>query len=181
MGSAVAGNTAAGFVPKKLKLDAFGVVAANKVMWPSSDQLHSLDLGKKIKLSGVEFGTDNSELTELRLLFTGGVKSILFRCAAKKRAATSKSIEIDTSKTISDVYINQAEDTGAIFGLRLLDNLGGYLVNEHWQKQSSKSGSAWKHFKIPEDKQVIGVHGSHDGESFKNLGLFVWKPNPTAI
>ena len=72
-----------------------------------------------------------------------------------------------------------------IHGLRILDNFGEYLVNEHWHRppanQAQGQVTGWKHFKIPTSKEIVGLYGSHDGSFFSSLGLILWRPNPAAI
>ena len=70
---------------------------------------------------------------EIVLNFTNGAKSSSLK-TGKVAGQALKSYEIDASRKISDFYINQVDSTGEIHGLRILDNFGEYLVNEHWQK-----------------------------------------------
>jgi len=40
--------------------------------------------------------------------------------------------------------------------------------------------TTWKTIEVPPGKEIIGVHGTHDGDYMTNLGLIVWTPNPDA-
>ena len=83
-------------------------------------------------------------------------------------------------KRIADVYINQSEADGSIYGLRIVDDKGENMIDQHWFNKAGQQGTAWKHFKIPQGKEIIGMHLSHDGSWFKSLGLILWRPNPNA-
>ena len=168
--------------PELTKMESFGMRHGVKIEWPTMPQLNKLDIGKICKLKTIEFGY-TSNLYEIRLGFTGGAKSV----GLKTRVAQSqtdtvqstnlKSYSIDPTKRISDVYICQDAGAGNIYGVRLLDEFGEYLVNANWFESTD---AQWKHFKIPAGKEIIGMHGTHDGDYIMSLGLTLWKPNPDA-
>ena len=87
-----------------------------------------------------------------------------------------RKFNLDLTRRIADVYINQGDPAGNIYGFRILDEFGEYIINEQWH--SGATQATWKHFKIPHGKEIVGMHGSHDGEYIKSLGLILWKPNP---
>ena len=111
-------------------MQAFGVVQSDKVVWPMPAHLKKLDLSKLMKLKSIDLGFTQS-LHEICLNFTNGAKSSSLK-TGKVAGQALKSYEIDASRKISDFYINQVDSTGEIHGLRILDNFGEYLVNEHW-------------------------------------------------
>ena len=57
---------------------AHGMVHSEKFSWPHTAQIRELDLSKVIKLCGIELGM-TSNLFQIRLHFTGGIKSPLMR------------------------------------------------------------------------------------------------------
>jgi len=92
-------------------------------------------------------------------------------------------IEIDPKKTIQDVYILQNQKSGMIYGLRIVDDRGETLVDENWNKFSSIStylpdSNVERHFKVPPGHDIIGCHGSTDGQYIRSLGFIIWQPNP---
>ncbi len=64
-----------------------------------------------------------------------------------------------------------------IYGLRMLNDEGEYLLNENWYESED---SVWKHFHIPDGQEIIGLHGSADDEYIRSLGPILWNPNPNA-
>ena len=66
---------------KLSKMHAYGNDGPHPVDWPAILELMALDLTKTVKLTGIELRFDK-ELCELRLTFTGGVKSVLLRSSA---------------------------------------------------------------------------------------------------
>ena len=54
------------------------MVHSEKFLWPSSNLLSELDMTRVIRLSGLELGMTNN-LFEIRLCFTGGLRSPLLR------------------------------------------------------------------------------------------------------
>ena len=71
--------------PQLRKMRGFGMVHSEKFMWPSLNLLKQLDLTKVIKLCGIELGM-TSNLIEIRLLFTDGMKSPLLRAEGAAQA-----------------------------------------------------------------------------------------------
>ena len=94
------------------------------------------------------------------------------------KGSALKKYNIDPKSRIADVYILQGDHTTNIYGFRVLDEFGEYLINEQWH--SGAAAAQWKHFKIPSGKEIVGAHGSHDGEYIKSFGLILWKPNTEA-
>ena len=43
-----------------------------------------------------------------------------------------RNFPIDMKKRIADVYINQSETDGSIYGLRIVDDKGENMMDEHW-------------------------------------------------
>jgi myo-inositol-hexaphosphate 3-phosphohydrolase len=130
-------------------------------------------------LKTIEFGF-TSNLYEIRLGFTGGAKSVGLKtrsAQATDESTNLKSYTIDPNRRIADVYILQDTSRGNIYGFRLLDEFGEYLVNANWFESDT---AQWKHFRIPTGKEIIGMHGTHDGDYIMSLGLTLWKPNPDA-
>ena len=64
--------------PQLRKMRGYGMVHSEKFSWPSQNLLKQLDVDKVIKLCGIELGM-TSNLFEIRLCFTGGLRSPLMR------------------------------------------------------------------------------------------------------
>ena len=64
--------------PQLRKMKGFGMIHSEKFSWPSQSLLKQLDLDKIIKLCGIEVGM-TSNLFEIRLCFTNGLRSPLMR------------------------------------------------------------------------------------------------------
>ena len=72
-----------------------------------------------------------------------------------------------------------------IYGLRIVDSAGSKLVDENWNKFTSLStflddDNVWRHLKVPLGCEIIGCHGSTDGQYIRSLGWLIWQPNPGA-
>lgn len=64
-----------------------------------------------------------------------------------------------------------------------MDQAGQFLVDQHWNRAAERDTSqvnSWRHFRIPNGYQLIGVHGTDDGTYLKSFGLIIWTPNPEA-
>lgn len=78
------------------------------------------------------------------------------------------------------MMLNMNETLGNIFGMRLLDDQGEKIMEAIWFTPATDVVTAWKTSVVPAGREVIGVHGTHDGDYMTNLGLIVWRPNPDA-
>ena len=177
--------------PQLKKMRGFGMVHSEKFQWPSQNLLKQLDLNKVIKLCSIELGM-TSNLFEIRLCFTGGLRSPLLRAEGAgihvqggpgHTEDQQQIIEIDPTRLISEVFINQNKKSGMIYGIRIVDDKGSVMVDEHWNKFSAISNflqdeTVWRNFKIPSGHEIIGCYGSTDGQYIRSLGWVIWKPNP---
>ena len=72
-----------------------------------------------------------------------------------------------------------------IYGLRIVDEAGEALLDKEWNKFHAISSSflpnqsEWRHFKIPRGSEIIGCHGSTDGQYIRSFGWVVWTPPST--
>ena len=64
--------------PQLRKMRGFGMIHSEKFSWPSQNLLKQIDSEKVIKLCGIEVGM-TSNLFEIRLIFTNGLRSPLMR------------------------------------------------------------------------------------------------------
>ena len=93
--------------PALSKSEAFGKPQAKQIEWPSLTQLRKLNNAMVIKLTSIELGY-TSNLYEIRLNFSGGVKSEgLCTNQTSKSTQLSKlhTFPIDPTSRIADVYI----------------------------------------------------------------------------
>ena len=97
-----------------------------------------------------------------------------------------KSIEIDTSKRISQVSMKVKATNTALCAMRLIDNTGSNVAELNWcqpDEASSPSDAAeWITRDIQDDYEIIGIYMSTTGlqEYIQSLGFMLWKPNPNA-
>ena len=140
-----------------------------------------LNLTQQIKLSAVEIAV-SSNLYELRFSFTGDIKSekICTNQTYAKDSSALRTFKIDPKRRIAAMCLNLNEVQGNIFGMQIIDDEGEFLMNEQWFTPAEGVATAWKRVEIPEGKEIIGVHATHDGDYITNLGLIVWSPNPDA-
>lgn len=64
--------------PALRKMRGFGMVHSEKFAWPNNSLIKDLDLNQVIKLCGIELGM-TSNLFEMRLLFSGGLRSPMLK------------------------------------------------------------------------------------------------------
>lgn len=95
--------------PQLRKLRGYGMVHSEKFSWPSQSLLKQFDADRIIKLCGIELGM-TSNLFEVRLCFTGGLRSPLMRAEGagltQQQDEAQQTFEIDPSRCISQVSIN---------------------------------------------------------------------------
>ena len=123
-----------GWEPALSWVPAFGVEQANQIEWPKLAELKKLNLANTMKLKSIDVGT-TSNLYEIVLNFTNGTSSNLLRTPyAGEIGEQNKNLRnfpIDTKKRIADVYINQSEADGCIYGIRFVDERGEYIICIH--------------------------------------------------
>jgi len=163
--------------PELYLVPMVGLAQGIKFSWPTKKQLLELPLDKQIKLNGFGFKASN-ELNELQLYFTSGAQSPALKNAAKATGLTR--VEIDTEKPIGSVGLLQHPTQYSIYGLRLLDSDRAVIVQEIWQRDHPEE-AMWVHLDVPEGKEIVGLHGNHDGSHIRAIGLQVWTPNPAAV
>ena len=124
-----------GWEPALSWVPAFGVEQANQLEWPKLPELKKLNLANTMKLNSIDIGT-TSNLYEIHLNFSNGTSSSILRTPyAGEEHETNKNLRnfpIDMKKRIADVYINQSETDGSIYGLRFADDKGEFIINENW-------------------------------------------------
>ena len=97
--------------PALRKMRGYGNVHSEKFLWPSKNTLKQLDMDQVIKLNGIELGM-TSNLFEIRLCFTSGLKSPLMKAETSTQGAEGlndqrQTFSIDPSKRIAEIFINQ--------------------------------------------------------------------------
>lgn len=130
---------------------------------------------KSIKLNGIGLKY-NTNLYQIKFRFTGGIESRTFN---SQTGATldPKIYDISVIKNICAVEINVRETENNIYGIRFLDSNGNKVQERQWRRSNNAS---WTRIEIPPGMEIIGFHGSHDGNYIKQLGLILWIPNPAA-
>ena len=68
-----------------------------------------------------------------------------------------------------------------IYGLRLVEKPGVYVVDEVWNKRNEHIGR-WESFPIPDQHEIIGIEcgTDHSERYISRLGFRLWRPNPAA-
>ena len=88
-----------------------------------------------MKLTSIDLGV-TSNLYEIHLNFSNGTTSKILRTPyAGEEHEVNKNLRnfpIDSKKRITDVYINQSEADGSIYGLRIVDDKGVNIMDELW-------------------------------------------------
>ena len=94
-----------------------------------------------------------------------------------------KRIEVDPDKPITRIDMKVWADE--IYGLRLVEKPGKYVVNKTWNTKNAHIGR-WESFRIPEQLEIIGVQcsrgqssgGKSSDQYISRLGFLLWRPNP---
>ena len=84
-----------------------------------------------MKLKSIELGF-SSCLYEIKLHFTNGVVSAPMKTQFAGAKSRLRRFNLDLTRRIADVYINQGDPAGNIYGFRILDEFGEYIINEQW-------------------------------------------------
>ena len=92
------------WVPTLRKLQAFGPVYQNRFEWPTLNQLKSFNLRKQMKLVSIEIGASSS-LYGLRFHFSNAIASPYVHASAAREQDYQR-YDLDTSRRLSDIYIN---------------------------------------------------------------------------
>lgn len=132
--------------PELTRLPAFGLDSPKKLEWPTQADLKNLPLAQMIKLRSVELSF-TSNLYEIKLNFSGGVESSVLSSLIDQTTNSRHMSKIDPMSRIADVYVCLSAKGDSIFGFRMLNEQGEYLVNQTWFESED---SVWKHFGIPE-------------------------------
>ena len=118
----------------------------------------------------------NTNLYQLKFTFTGDVESETFN-TQPGASLDPKVYPISEDKSILAVEINIREAENNIYGIRFLDSNGNKVHEKQWRRSNN---ATWTRIEVPQDMEIIGFHGSHDGNYIKQLGLILWTPNPAA-
>ena len=144
--------------------------------WPSYEHLSQMDLRKRIKLNGFGFKA-NTNLYQLKFAFTNGYGSQVVN-SLQGTSANPKMFDIHPEKEIAAVEILLRDETNNIYGIKMLDRKDRIIQEKQWRRAGN---ARWVRIIVPQDLEIIGFHGSHDGSYIKQLGLVLWKPNPTTL
>ena len=83
----------------------------------------------------------------------------------------------DITEPIKKVSSYISSDDRCIYGIKLCSEDGRVLFNQNWYEDKQPNYMRkWKHFNVPEGKQIIGVYGDMDKHSVTGLGLVIWIP-----
>ena len=67
-----------------------------------------------------------------------------------------------------------------IYGLRFLDKERSVIVQKIWEVEHPEEAQ-WFTLYVPDGREIIGMHGIHNGAQIRGLGLQVWYPNPATM
>ena len=85
-----------------------------------------------------------------------------------------KHFKVDTQRRIAAVSVKLNDELGRIYGIRFLDDAGEPIMDADWFTPSEGNLHEWKTATIPEGREIIGVHATHDGDYLTSLGMTVW-------
>ena len=91
-----------------------------------------------------------------------------------------KHFEVDPTRRIAAMKVKLNGTLGRIYGIRFVDDNDELIMDADWFTPSEGNEYAWMTSKVPEGREIIGVHASHDGDYLTSLGMTVWEPNPDA-
>lgn len=118
----------------------------------------------------------NTNLYQLKFTFSSDIESKTFN-SQTGCSLDPKVHQIPVMKMIGAVEVNIRDAESNIYGIRFIDTNGSKIQERQWRRSSSAS---WIRIEVPEGMEIIGFHGSHDGNYIKQLGLILWTPNPKA-
>ena len=81
------------------------------------------------------------------------------------------------SKSIAAVEVSMRPDESNIYGIRFIDSQDGIIAEKTWRRSHT---AEWVRIEVPTGYDIIGFHGSHDGNYIRQFGLVLWRPNPEA-
>ena len=82
---------------------------------------------------------------------------------------TVTAIPIEKKIAAVELYMRPGENN--IYGIRFMDYNNMRIQMKQWRKSPDAD---WVRIQIPDDHEIIGFHGSHDGNYIKQLGLVLW-------
>ena len=171
------------WVPRIKKLKSVGTKhnGGTKFEWPSLQQVKDLPHDRMIKLRRFSYRADFKKLYEISFSFTGGVESEVIQANQNGYDNLSfRHLEIDQKKPVASVKvkIGDAGKHQGILGIQFDGYDGETLSGVVWTNKDGANGP-WHTLPIPSrEHEIIGFHGSHDGQHITSLGLIVWHPNP---
>merc|ERR1712110_562944 len=108
--------------------------------------------------------------------FTNDVRTPMFD-TKRSTVDTVKTVTVDPSRPLTRIDMKVWSDE--IYGLRLVEKPGVYVVDEMWNKRNEHIGR-WESFRIPDQLEIIGLECSKDRSEhyISRLGFLLWRPNP---
>lgn len=127
----------------------------------------------------------NTNLYQLKFTFSSDgsdIQSKNFTGSKTFNSLTGASLDpkihsIPVMKMIGAVEVNIRDSESNIYGIRFIDSNGNKVQERQWRRSTSAS---WVRIEVPQGMEIVGFHGSHDGNYIKQLGLILWSPNPKA-
>lgn len=173
-------QTGGDWQPRLRKTETVGMAKAQHGRtweWPKYEDLSNLHLGNRIKLNGFGFKA-NTNLYQLKFRFTEG-ESETFN-SMEGTSPNPSIIDVHPEKEVGsvEILVRTDGDQFNIYGIRFNDLQDRTIQERQWRR----SGTArWVKIMVPVGMEIIGFHGSHDGQYIKQLGLILWKPNPKTL
>ena len=151
-------------------------------VYPDEEKLAELPSFKPNKLRAINYkiSSVHGGLTGFQLVFTDGHKTPLFEVPRAMGRDQLKTIELDTSKTITKVAMTVCEDDPEqgplISGLRLIDEKGIYVVNASFMKKEHLG--TWVTRGVQKGQAIIGLRGNYSSNNkyISSLGFVMWTP-----
>ena len=116
-------------------------------------------------------------LYQMRLMYTNGVESKPLNAQEAASVEGAKVVEMHPSKSIAAVEVSMRPDESNIYGIRFIDSQDGIIAEKTWRRSHT---AEWVRIEVPTGYDIIGFHGSHDGNYIRQFGLVLWRPNPQA-
>lgn len=150
-------------------------------LYPSKRQIREFAHDKRIQLCGIRYkSVSNQEiqttLSGIELSFTNDIKTPMFDTKGSG-LDEMKTIKVDPTRPITRIDMKIWSDE--IYGLRLVEKPGVYVVNEMWNTKNPNIGR-WESFKIPDTLEIIGIQCSREKNEhyITRVAFLLWRPNP---
>lgn len=113
------------------------------------------------------------------MYFTDGLQSLPLVKPHIELDEVFDDVILDPKRPVMCVELLLNKEKNIFYGVRFLDEDRTVIVQKESEDDVTE-GSEWERLKVPNNREIIGMHGVHDGIYVRGLGLIVWKPKTPA-